>query len=241
MKNFQPLNIPRIFSVFFAAVCAVTLFQFSPSGVSSVSAQEAEDEKFDAKPVQLSDKTFLIAPHGDSVVVVSRLWLILKGECPEEVLHNGQPVRWDSNFGGDVHVSILRLDIGMQKLKIGDRELEFVLGRNEKDHAGPSEWMVYRLHNMKPGRNPCMRCHETEKNADGKIEVGALMSAQDACFKCHIPEKIDVQHSNTVVNDDWRTKCSDCHFIHASPYKYLLRQPRGSYLKDPSIPEAPEK
>ncbi|MBO5436364.1 MAG: hypothetical protein J6A23_01765, partial [Thermoguttaceae bacterium] len=122
MKNFQPQNVPSIFSVFFALVCAVTLFLLA-SGVSSVSAQEAGNEKFDAKPVQLSDKTFLIAPHGNSVVVVSRLWLILKGECPEEVIHNGQPVRWDSNFGGDVHVSILRLDIGMQKLKIGDQEL----------------------------------------------------------------------------------------------------------------------
>lgn len=216
------------------------LFVFALLSFAVLPGNCAADDAFRAEPVKLSDKTFLIAPHGNSVVVVSRLWLIMKGELPEEVLHNGSPIRWEPHFSGDVHVAILRLDIGMQSLKIGDQELSFVLGRNEEDHAGSPDWMVYRLHNMKPGRNPCMRCHESERQEDGKAKIGALMKPADACFKCHLNDKIEVQHSNTHVNPDWKEKCSECHFIHASPYKYLLRQPRETYLKDPSIEEAPE-
>lgn len=206
---------------------------------SLVQADETA-EKFTAKPVQLNDNLLLIAPHDNSVVVVSRLWLILKGEIPEEVTLNGTPIRWDKHFGGDVRVGILRLEIGMQNLKIGDKEIHFVLGRNEEDHAGPEDWEVYRLHNMKPGPNPCMRCHECEKQEDKTNLVGALMTPENACFKCHLHEKINVQHSNTQLEANWKERCSECHFIHASPYKYLLRQPRKTYLIDTSLEDAPE-
>ncbi len=230
--SLRMLNSSFFRSLIFASVC---LFW----DVSAALTQE--DGLFHAAPVQISENTYLIAPHENSVVVVSRLWLILKGELPEETLHNGKPVKWDEHFAEGIHVGILRLDLGMQNLKIGDHEFQFVLGRNEKDHAGPNDWLVYRLHNMKPGPNPCMRCHESQRRDDGKVKIGALMSPENACFKCHIREKIDVQHSNTKLNEDWKEKCSECHFIHASPHKYLLRQPRETYLKDPSIKTAPKK
>lgn len=238
MKESFMKSCPCVFNFVF---CCGLIFSIVCwfSGISGAYAQEASS--FHAAPVQLSENTCLIAPHENSVVVVSRLWLILKGDVPEEVLHNGKPVKWDKHFAEGTYVGILRLDLGMQNLKIGERELQFVLGRNEKDHAGPEEWQVYRLHNMKPGPNPCMRCHESEKQEDGKAKIGALMKPEEACFKCHIMEKIDVQHSNTKLSGDWKEKCSDCHFIHASPHKYLLRQQRETYLKDPSIEEAPEK
>lgn len=234
-------RIPGFFCQFFAIVLTMLVGFGVLLGVGVGLASAQENDAFHAAPVQLSENTYLIAPHENSVVVVSRLWLILKGDVPEETLHNGKPVRWDTHFADGTHVGILRLDLGMQNLKIGDREFQFVLGRNEKDHAGPSDWLVYRLHNMKPGPNPCMRCHESKRQEDGKVKIGALMKPDDACFKCHIGEKIDVQHSNTVLKEDWKEKCSECHFIHASPHKYLLRQPRETYLKDPSIKEAPKK
>ncbi len=187
---------------------------------------------FTAEPVKLNESLFLVAPHDNSVVVVSRLWLILKGELPEEpVTMNGQPFTWDKHFGGDVHVGILRLEIGMQNLKIGDDELHFVLGRNEKDHAGPEDWQVYRLHNMKPGPNPCIECHNGEKDEEEKFHVGTLKTPDEACFKCHQTDKIQTQHENTRLDSNWTQSCRDCHFIHASPYKYLLRQPQETYLK----------
>lgn len=211
------------------------------NGNAAAEGNAAAAEGFRAEPVRLSESSVLIAPHDDSVVVVSRLWLIMKGEIPEEVTLNGQPIRWDRHFGGDVHVGILRLEIGMQNLKIGEKELHFALGRNEKDHAGPADWQVYRLHNMKPGPNPCMWCHVSEKMEEGTFRIGELKQPAEACFKCHLTEKIDVQHSNTKVDPNWREHCRDCHFIHASPHKYLLRQPRETYLKDPTIEDAPEK
>ncbi|MDO5113113.1 MAG: hypothetical protein Q4E67_01930 [Planctomycetia bacterium] len=184
---------------------------------------------FKAEPVQLSNGKILVAPHADSVVLVSRLWLILRGE-KEDLTLNGQPLKWNKRFEGDVHVADLRLEIGMQRLKIGEEEVRFVLGRNEVDHSGPAEWQVYRLHNMKPGPNPCRECHVCEKVED-KIHVGDLNPPQEACFRCHERDDIQKQHANTRLEENWMESCSDCHFVHASPHKYLLRQPREQYLK----------
>ena len=190
-------------------------------------------ETFRAEPVQIGENLQLVAPHDNSVVVQSRIWLILKGELPrDDVLFNGKPLKWDRHFGGDTHVGVLGMEIGQQSLQIGGKELHFVLGRNDKDHAGDPSWNVYRLHNMKPGPNPCARCHETVKNEeDGLIRVGELMTPADACYKCHISEKLDEQHQATKLEENWRENCRDCHFIHASPHDHLLRQPRETYLK----------
>ncbi len=239
MKSYRYTHCNYWFNFSFAFVSVLGLFFAAASVVTYVRAEETT-EQFMAKPVQLNDDLLLIAPHDNSVVVVSRLWLILKGEIPENVTLNGLPIRWDKHFGGDVRVGILRLEIGMQNLKIGDKEIRFALGRNEKDHVGPEDWGVYRFHNMKPGPNPCMRCHECEKQEDNTNLVGALMTPENACFKCHTHEKIDVQHSNAMLEANWKERCSDCHFIHASPYKYLLRNPRETYLIDKSRKEAPE-
>ena len=202
---------------------------FSLSSFAQDPAESPANTSFRAEPVRLSSGNLLIAPHADSVVVASRVWLIFKGE-QEPISLNGKDLEWNPRFGGDVHTAILRLEIGMQRLKIGEDEIQFVLGRNDENHAGPKDWQVYRLHNMKPGPNPCMRCHVCEKIGE-EIHVGALNPPKDACFNCHELEKINEQHANTRLEENWRESCKDCHFLHASPNKYLLRQPRELYLK----------
>ncbi|MDO4574457.1 MAG: hypothetical protein Q4D98_04520 [Planctomycetia bacterium] len=187
------------------------------------------EESFRAEPVSLPGGSLLVAPHADSVVVVSRVWLITKGERVEGTL-NGTPISWLPRFGNGTNVATLGLEIGKQKLVLGNDTVEFVLGRNDQDHSGPKEWQVYRLHNMKPGPNPCMECHVCEKSNDG-ISVGALNPPDKACFRCHEMKDITRQHANTKLEKNWLETCRDCHFLHASPNKYLLRKPRESYLK----------
>ncbi|MDO4571056.1 MAG: hypothetical protein Q4D38_11770 [Planctomycetia bacterium] len=225
-------RLPLLFCVlwcFVSTLMAQESVSESASEPVSPASESASESAFRAEPTALSGGRMLIAPHANSVVLQARLWLIVRGDEVPLAL-NGNELRWNDRFAGDVHVAILRLDIGKSRLQIGDDEIQFVLGRNEESHAGPKDWLVYRLHNMKPGPNPCLHCHECEKE-EGKVFVGNVKTPQDACYKCHLADKIDEQHANTKLEDDWREKCSDCHFIHASPHMYLLRQPRELYLK----------
>ncbi|MDO4550870.1 MAG: hypothetical protein Q4C96_06420 [Planctomycetia bacterium] len=187
-------------------------------------------QTFRAEPVTLPSGRILVAPHPESVVVVSRVWLIIKGECGDLKL-NGVPKKWNDRFSGDVHVATLGLEIGMVTLEIGEDKYRFVFGQNEVDHAGPKEWSVYRMHNMKPGINPCKECHDCQRNDDKKILVGNLNPPDKACFHCHETELLTKQHINTILENNWLQNCKDCHFIHMSPHKYLLRKPRTEYLK----------
>ena len=189
-------------------------------------AQSAEN--FKAEPVTLPSGRLIVAPHPDSVLVVSRVWLIMKGE-PATLSVNGVEKKWLPRFVGDVRVAMLGLDIGMVNVQLGDEKFRVVLGQNDMDHAGPKDWSIYRMHNMKPGPNPCMECHEYENTA-GNIRVGVLNPPEIACFRCHDTDLLIKQHENTVLEENWLQECAACHFIHASPHKYLLRNPRAEYL-----------
>ena len=199
-----------------------------------VQAKDAQAEDFRAEPMKLESGQLMIAPRPDSVVVVSKVWLILKSDDPNaepgEVKFNGEPVSWNPRFVGNVRVTDLWLDIGWQKMEVNGQKFRFAMGQNDIDHVGPKEWPVVRLHNMKPGPNPCAECHQCEKE-DRKIRVGELKPPQDACFHCHEVPKLTEQHEKVKLEENWQESCRDCHYLHVSPYPYLLRKPKEGYMK----------
>ncbi len=211
-------------SVIFPIILCALFFAFSPA-----CAAAAEAEGFRAEPFRLPSGRLIVAPHPDSVVVVSRVWMIMKGE-PAELKVNGVTKKWNERFVGDVHATMLGLEIGMVNLEIGEEKCRLAFGQNEMDHVGPKDWKVNRMHNMKPGPNPCMECHECQRE-DKNVRVGELNPPDKACFHCHETDLITKQHANTQVEENWMQHCKDCHFIHMSPHKYLLRKPREEYLK----------
>lgn len=197
-------------------------------------------DEFQAQSVKLHSGRILVAPHADSVIQTPRPWMILKG-TPGTIRVNGVEKKWNPRFIGDVCVADLRLDVGLVKVEISQENgpadvINFSVGMNDIEHAGPPEWKMYRMHNMKPGPNPCMWCHEYKKE-DATVAIGELNPPEKACFKCHERPLITKQHKNTVITENWLEICSSCHFLHASPYKFLLRKPRSEYLK-PGVLEA---
>ena len=201
-----------------------------PAAQGPAVQESAEQE---VGPLVLPSGLTLVSPYPHAVVSISRLWLIVKsetGEFPEKVTLNGEPLTWHKRFDGNVRVVDMWLDIGKQKLQMGDDKISFVLGKNEQDHAGPADWQLYHFHNMKVEPNPCMHCHEHPK-VNGKIQIGALKKTKEACFECHEEPKLVEQHAKTQLEDNWQETCSTCHYLHASPYVPLLRKPKEGYLK----------
>ena len=226
-------GVAVLFSVVLLSLM-LNLLEPVPVAAGDVQVKDAQSEDFRAEPMKLESGQLMIAPRPDSVVVVSKVWLILKSDDPNaepgEVKLNGEPVSWNPRFVGNVRVTDLWLDIGWQKMEVNGQKFRFAMGQNDIDHVGPKEWPVVRLHNMKPGPNPCAECHQCEKE-DRKIRVGELKPPQDACFHCHEVPKLTEQHEKVKLEENWQESCRDCHYLHVSPYPYLLRKPKEGYMK----------
>lgn len=127
--------------------------------------------------------------------------------------------QWEP-FAGPVRAARVRLMPGVHELRVGGHLIQLVVALNEDEHDGPSDWKIYRSHEMDADPTRCEDCHETEER-DGRIRVGELKSYK-ACLECHTPIDFEVAHSHILEPLE---ACQMCHVLHGSPIKKLLKAP----------------
>lgn len=170
----------------------------------------------------------ILSPLHRSVLLSGRFDVIYRGEeVPLRV--NSQERDWESSYASPVRVGHLRLSPGMHRLQIGDQSVEVCVALNEMEHDGPSDWPISRSHPMSPEEDRCADCHRT-KWLDERLVVEQVRSPE-SCLGCHRAGDLEEPHEpfGGVPKD-----CRECHVLHASPYRPLLKAPRSKILEQHS-------
>lgn len=158
----------------------------------------------------------VLFPADRSTLMTGTFNLIVRGG-QGELRVDGQPQPWEP-FDPPLRVAKIGLAPGLHEIRVGERKLAFSVALNEEEHEGPKDWPVFRAHAI-PADRRCDTCHETRRN-EGRVAVGALKPTATSCFACHLRDGFREVHS---VSSDAVAKCGDCHALHGSTRKALLR------------------
>jgi hypothetical protein len=171
------------------------------------------------------EKPKIVAPPNQAVLLSGRFDVIYRGtDAPLEV--DSRPVAWEDDYDAPVRVGNVRLSPGMHQVQIGEQKIELCIALNEMEHDGPSDWKIFRAHQMSNERDRCAECHETETR-EGRMVVEQVL-APDSCMACHTAGEVKEPHQDFIQPLE---SCQTCHLLHGSPYPSLLKAPKAQIRK----------
>jgi predicted CXXCH cytochrome family protein len=172
----------------------------------------------------------VVSPPNQAVLLSGSIDVICETDQAEFEI-DAKPHEWEA-FEGPVRAARVRLMPGLHELRIGQQLVEVVVALNEDEHDGPSDWKIYRTHEMDSDPTRCEDCHEAEEH-DGRIEVGELKSFE-ACLECHTPIEFEEVHAHILEPLE---ACQMCHVLHGSPIKKLLKAPMRKLCEECHDPD----
>ncbi len=198
------------------------LWAFVVAGiVIAAAAQNPADAPSPAEPFKVmfpADQSVLESGKFDVVCVMHPV----DGKLPPrpELRVNGVLRNWGP-YKEPTLLTRVQLPPGRHEITIGPRTLRIYVRDEKKPDEAPDGWPVFRTHRgaTEPWKN-CSTCHELTRER-GSTVIGALMEPA-ACAKCHSPEAFELAHFHP---EEPLAACHDCHALHGSANKALLKGP----------------
>jgi predicted CXXCH cytochrome family protein len=156
----------------------------------------------------------------DRAVVLSGTFDLLAKADSGSLEVNGQRQPWEA-FRPPLRVAHLRLSAGMNRIRIGRRQVDLFFARYPGDEDIPHGWATYQWHPVEDDSSKrCGDCHE-QNAVDGQVEVGPW-KGHKSCLDCHDVVKFESIHRHPLEPLE---PCLMCHAVHGSSEKGLLKAP----------------
>ncbi|MCS7253547.1 MAG: cytochrome c3 family protein [Armatimonadota bacterium] len=165
------------------------------------------------------DRTIILEREVNLICVLEQDNVPMQFNLPKLFVNNSEK-HWDKSFKLPVLVARIKLQLGLNKIKVGDATLS-VYVKDGSTKKFPEGWKELRYHPQTvKGQYGCASCHKTDVQY-GNAALGEP-PIPAACDKCHSELEFELKHHHPKQPIE---QCTMCHSIHSANIKGLLKEP----------------